>query len=368
MKSLSIFNRRAGTLFATAGLVLSTTVPAFVSAATVTERSVELGSSATSAVTTYTVGFKTPAGHNVGSFDVTFTDSPSSGGSAPTGFSSSAAGVTGVAYTNLAKTANKVSLDMATPGTTVSAELTDITNPSAAGTFYAHIDTYAGAQGGSRGAIIDTGVVAISATNGFEVSGQVLETLTFCVAGAVTADDDEPLASCDVSGRDAPNVALGTNGILDASAVNSGPDVHTFLATNAASGVVVNLKSSSLGCGGLSRQGAATIADGCAIEPLATAGSLVIGTPRFGAKVAVNTGDDQADLALNGSWNATTYYMNWVTGDASGVTSPYGDTIFKTDGPTNGGSADLSFGATSSNVVPAGNYSANLSLIATGKF
>ena len=41
MKTLSVFNRRAGAVFATAALVLSTTVPALVSAATVTERSVK---------------------------------------------------------------------------------------------------------------------------------------------------------------------------------------------------------------------------------------------------------------------------------------------------------------------------------------
>lgn len=63
--------------------------------------------------------------------------------------------------------------------------------------------------------------------------------------------------------------------------------------------------------------------------------------------------------------------MNFTTGanPASGVTSTYGDQFLTTSGaPALNKNMTLTFGASAANNTPAGSYSADLSLIATGKF
>jgi hypothetical protein len=61
--------------------------------------------------------------------------------------------------------------------------------------------------------------------------------------------------------------------------------------------------------------------------------------------------------------------MGYVSGDATGVTSTYGDPILDTAGaPVNNMGMPLTFGASAANDTAAGLYSADLSLIATGKF
>jgi hypothetical protein len=60
--------------------------------------------------------------------------------------------------------------------------------------------------------------------------------------------------------------------------------------------------------------------------------------------------------------------MNFVDG-TTGVTSTYGDSLLDTANlPVNNKNVQITFGASVSNLTPAGLYSADLSLIATGKF
>lgn len=52
-----------------------------------------------------------------------------------------------------------------------------------------------------------------------------------------------------------------------------------------------------------------------------------------------------------------------------GVTSPFGDRFLETaEAPANNKNMALTFGVAASNNTPAGNYSADLSLIAVGTF
>ncbi|MGH7218550.1 MAG: hypothetical protein ACREGE_03870, partial [Candidatus Microsaccharimonas sp.] len=63
------------------------------------------------------------------------------------------------------------------------------------------------------------------------------------------------------------------------------------------------------------------------------------------------------------------FKLNFVSGNASGVTGPYGDPVLDTAGaPANNKNAQITFGASIANDTPAGLYSADFSLIATGKF
>jgi hypothetical protein len=61
--------------------------------------------------------------------------------------------------------------------------------------------------------------------------------------------------------------------------------------------------------------------------------------------------------------------MNYVSGDATGVTSTYGDPILNTAGaPANNQNMPLTFAASINNNTPAGDYSATLGLIASGTY
>lgn len=375
MRSFRIFNRRAGALFAAVGLAFATLVPAMVSAATVTERSVALSNSAINAASVYNVSFK--AQHaSTGAAVVDFCTTPNIGAACttPTGFSIGTIGTTsGHTVTKVDSNTAKVVLSSAVGvGDPVTFDISGITNPSTVSTIYARIVTYTDGtsnygysaaddldNGGGGKVHLDDGSVAISINNGFDVSGRVLETMVFCASGA-------SLSLTDCSDATAPNVTLGTGGILDTT-LSTGT-VYTLVSTNAASGAVVNLKSNTTGCGGLSRVGADSFAAGCGIAPLTAAGAINTGDAKFGVKLGGLTATT-GSLNAVGSYNTSNYYINWVSGDATGVTSPYGDPIYNTNSaPVNVGKADLTFGANISNVTPAGNYSATMNLIATGKF
>lgn len=376
MRSFRIFNRRAGALFAAAGLVFATMVPALASAATVTDRSIALSNSAKSNVgTIYDVDFKA-ATANTGAVVVDFCTTPNIGAACttPTGFdivtigTTSAHTVTGV-DSNTAKIVLSSSVGA---GAAVAFDISGITNPSTVSTIYARIVTYTDGStnygyvaaddldnGGGGKVHLDDGSVAISINNGFDVSGRVLETMVFCASGAA-------LTLTDCSDATAPSVTLGAGGILDTS-LSTGT-VYTLVSTNAASGAVVNLKSNTTGCGGLSRVGASSFATGCGITPLTSAGSIGTGAAKFGVQLSSPTATT-GQLNVVGSYSTSNYFMNWVSGDATGVTSPYGDPIYNTnDAPVNVGKTNLTFGANISNVTPAGYYTASMSLIATGKF
>jgi hypothetical protein len=154
---------------------------------------------------------------------------------------------------------------------------------------------------------------------------------------------------------------------LNSASVYTGT-INTQISTNAVSGAVISLKSSAVGCGGLINS---SNTSGCFIKPALQTG-IANGEAKFGVKTAADNVD-----ATNGTvravpssgYNDTTFALNWVTGDATGVTSTYGDPILDTDSkPANNRNMALTFGASASNQTPAGNYSADLSLIATGKF
>lgn len=91
------------------------------------------------------------------------------------------------------------------------------------------------------------------------------------------------------------------------------------------------------------------------------------GEAKFGAKIVAT--DPDALIGLN-DYNADTFVLNYNSTDQStGVTSTYGDPFFSTDGaPVSNQNLQVVFGASVAPNTPAGNYSAGLSLIATGKF
>lgn len=399
MSSIRSYGRRAGSLFAVAALVLATItpglVPSFASAAQLLERSVALTSATiNSTAVGYTVKFTPDNAADVVVIDFC-QNSPLIGAActAPTGFSAAAAtssSGTITPATNSVKVVLTAPLDDDAENTVI---LGNITNPTVSGPLYARIVTYTTANedeyqsATNLGEYTDDGGAAIMITDEINVSGAVLESLSFCVAGP-TADTDpgnegeflptEIGDNCTATianpgGLPAPTLRLGERVgsayALSSTDVSEG-NLYTQISTNAASGAVVSLKSDATGCGGLLRIGSgAGSPTNCDIAP-ALATNITDGQAKFGLKT--NTPGVSGTGTINpiGNYNPTTFALNYNSVDQSdGVTSPYGDPIFNTNSaPISNKNLALTFGASVAPNTPAGLYSANLSLIATGKF
>ena len=384
MNSLRISVRRAGSVFAALALVLSTALPGIVSAAQVTERSIALSSSSADAEDVdYEVKFTTA--QSAGAVVIDFcSNSPLLGATCtpPSGFTLAA--TTAAGFTKeAASTANTIILTGSVANGANTITLDNVDNPTAAGNMYARILTFTDdtdaveytstdPDNGGANPHLDDGGVAMSITPTIAVSGAVLESMTFCVSGT-----DITVVNCGGS-LTTPTLKLGQDvgGVI---ALNSADTyegtIYTQLSTNAASGAIVSLKSDTVGCGGLSREGAASIVAGCAIAP-ALAATFNDGEAKFGVRTGTAAGVSPStgtyriyDSGSGAYYSASALKLNYVSGDATGITSTYGDPFLDTNGaPVNNMNMPVIFGASAANNTPAGNYRANLSLIATGKF
>jgi len=377
MNSFSILKSRQVGLFAVAGaLLLALILPSIVSAAQLSARSIELSSSSLKATNvTYKVNFT--AATVAGAVLVDFCkNSPLIGEEcvAPVGLVISDS-------TNVEATANNTAVvtQAVTAGAT-SVTIPGVTNPDEAGTVYARIITYLDAdtagnydpEQATDANRRDEGGAAISITNSIAVSGAVLESLTFCVSKVL------PTSNC--TGVSAPVLKLGQQ-IGDVFAlvpdeVSEG-SMYTQLTTNAAGGAVVSLKSSTIGCGGLLRAGYTNAATQCDIAPagIANGADVVNGDAKFGVKIAAAPTDASGALNPSGTilpsagYGSSAFTLNWVNGDNTGITSTFGDPFLNTNGlPVNNKNMLITFAAGVTSNTPAGLYSADLSLIATGKF
>jgi hypothetical protein len=378
MKSFRFINRQAGSMIALVALVLAVVAPTIASAAQLTARSVELSSSSINATgVSYRINFT--AANAASAFVVDFCkNSPLIGAActAPTSFNASAAASTTSGVTAVAGSTSKfVVTKPIAASDQVSVLVTGITNPSEVGPMYARIVTYNSAANANAYTSTalgtgnqDDGGAAISITNSIGVSGAVLETMTFCVSGAVI--------TVDCTGVTTPTLKLGkTTGTvvaLTSSEVSTG-DIFTQISTNAGTGAVVSLKSNATNCGGLKRSGAPAA---CDIKPALQTG-VAAGQAFFGVKTEAATATSGVagasglfQVKAGSGYNTSTYALNYNAVDQStGVTSPYGDAFLDTNGaPANNQNIKLTFGASISNATPAGLYSADIGLIATGKF
>lgn len=381
MSSMRTSDRQTGRMIVViavlAATIVSSFLPALAWAAQVTERSIELSTSAKTATgVSYKFTF-TPVANAAG-FNVDFcSNTPLIGEActAPAGFdvmsSTTPTGSWSVSAED--EDANTTTLTgTLTAATPITVELANVTNPDDAGPLYARIVTYSSGNVGNYvdaenlgTGVVDTGSVALSITDEINVSGAVLETMSFCVAGEAIP------ANCDLTGLAAPTLELGQDvgGViaLNPDDVYEGT-IYSQISTNAANGAVVSLKSNAINCGGLIRS---SDPSACDIAPALNT-DIANGEAKFGVKLGANVtdptdGDFRAVPASN--YNDTTYALNYVSGNATGVTSVYGDPILDTNGaPANNRNMPLTFGASVTNNTPAGSYSATLSLIATGKF
>lgn len=383
----------------------SVLLPQFASAGQVTSRSVQMSDSAPSggsitsgvgsgANVSYNITFTAPTSATVGGIVVDICDStPLIGDTSctlPTGFgwgnATPAATVTGITGTWTASssagggTAGQPQVLFlsdsapAIPGGAVNIVVTGVNNPSTTNhTFYARIVTFNTAAnmtsnytvtGTTRAASfagsIDNGGVAMSTATPISITARVMESLSLCTSAAA------PTANC--AGVTAPSIILGhgANNVLDASAIDT-KSVYSQLSTNAASGAIIRMHASST-CGGLSKDGGAT----CPIPAFgAVLGTFTAGTADFGVQTqggtAVAGGSGSATLNAKYANAASSYAMDITTAN-NNVTATYGDSMASTAGAVNSVNVQYVFAATAANTTPAGIYTVNESLIATGTF
>lgn len=408
MKHKVDLNRRLVASFAAIAMSLSLVVPAafpaFASADTLDSRSITMSSSKPSATgVSYDVQFTAKSAIDVGgglvidfcsnspiigiSCDTTSGTVPSAT-SATLGavtYDGSAAGSAG----SISATATNIKWTAATAvsiGTVVNITLTGITNPSGVtvggaspttGTFYARMTTYVAANLSgytsptSVGTYADSGGVAMTTNNDIGVTAYVQESLYFCVSHTILTK------GC--TGADNPSLILGEdqgNGVkaLDATKLSTGLD-YAQIGTNAAHGAIVNLQTDTLGCGGLVRPGGGNCDITAASGASATTAAAMIGSGKFG--LIIGPGVPSTDgtsygslrIAPSTNYSSTDYFLNYITGDATGVTSTYGSPLFDTNGTAVANmNMPITFGVSPQPQTPAGIYKADLNLIATGTF
>ncbi len=358
-------------------IALAGLLPYNALAAQVTERSAVLSSSSAGAASvTYQVNFT--VSEAAGAFVVDIcANSPVIGQicTAPSDFNASAVSTSTGGMTANALDSNTVAVvGNITAGSAVSVSLAGIINPSAAGTIYARIITYANADDangylsediGLSGAPVDQGSIAVAITNTIGVSGVVLESMTFCMSGTVINENCAGVTQAALRLGE----QVGGEATLMPGTISTG-SIYAQISTNAVSGVTISLKSNTTGCGGLRRIESPTM---CDILP-ALRGDITPMEAKFGVKVAnaTDTGANASGVfqpVVGSGYGANAFALNYTTGDATGVTSPYGDPFLDTNGaPANNKNVQLIFGVGISNDTPAGTYMADLNLIATGKF
>lgn len=271
--------------------------------------------------------------------------------------------------------------------------LTGITNPSAVGSFYARIYTYANGTQGTYvdatdvGNYVDYGGIALSTVPLITINGRVLEQLTFCVTKAApttwttTNDCSDPVVS---NANNLPALTIGhTSGgsstpVIDSTAVDRGT-LYSQLSTNAVNGAAISLRNGN-SCGGLSADNGVT----CGIPPVnggsgAGASAITAGTAAFGLFVSTSTANPNGG---SGTITPAAAYYNashadqvtpdlWYgmdTTGGTGVTSTYGSTLATASAPVYRVQNNYVFAATASLTTRAGIYAANMSMIATGTF
>lgn len=239
-----------------------------------------------------------------------------------------------------------------TSGTPTTITLTGVANPSATGSFYGRILTYASGTAGSAtsdtpGSYTDYGGIALSTAHSISITAKVMETLSFCVY----PDDNGGGAGTGVCGNN-PDFTIGHSvggtTVIDSSAIDTSLTDFS-LSTNASGGAAVRLKGDTLKFGTNDINAAGS-----------TATSFVAGTENFGVREST-AGGCAAVAPYNGA--AGSYGL-----DTTATTTTYGDDVCSTGGAVNGSVSKLTWAATASNTTPAGVYTATEQLIATGTF
>ncbi len=369
-------------LFFAATVLLSLVSTLTSRAALLTSRSIQMSSSAVSAAsTTYNVSFVTPAASfQMRGIVVDFcSESPLEGDTSCSlaGFSltgtptvNQTAGITGWTAGTLNSNRTLTLTDatgITASSTTVTFDITTVTNPSANGTFYARIYTYDLVAGATSYTVadpdagdpnIDFGGIAMSTASQLTVTAKVQERLTFCVYTSG--------ANC--AGGSGSSISIGgssNNDVLDDTQDYVDKNAKFGISTNATSNAIVRMKGTTLTSGG----NTITAIGGAAASSSA-------GSEQFGVCFYQSSGSGMTLTAPynNASCNTTTQGAAGAGSaqfgfddSGSGTTSTYGDDIATKPAGTES-QGTMAFVGNIASTTEAGIYTTTLTFIATGVY
>jgi hypothetical protein len=350
------------------GLVATTVAPMTAHATTtLTARKVVLGNSAASATTTYTSTFTTSANENIQAVKFELCDSPlegstctrpalgsllgagiNTGGPTSSEFSGFSAGSGGQAATDTVFWATKGTAQAFSNATSYTLQLTNIANPSTTNySYYIRITTYANANGTGQN---EFGAVAVSTASQITVTGNMPESLVFCVGITISTD-------CTTIGG-GTTVDFGTFSPL---ATNMGTSVMQA-STNASSGYAITVNGTTMTSGintipAMGTQSANSL--GCAPSCTSTTGVSQFGTnvrdnatPNVGANVSgVGTATGQ------GGYNTPDSFRYFS-----------GDTVAGVGGASKANTFTNSYIVNVGGDQAAGQYTATMTYICTATF
>jgi len=349
---LSPFSRKISLLLSVLFLI-STFITPVASAAQITPRYVTIGSSAPSAVTTYTFVFTVPTTTAIKSADFLACTTPT-GTCTPAGITVTSAALpsqpsnlgAGSGWTVNDSTAGDLrlsdSLNSTAPTGTQTVYFSTVTNPSATNTtFFFRMTTYSDALWATP---IDTGTVATSTATQIQTNLTVSEALTFCTGTSITGTNCGTAAGSTVNlGYASTTTAATGTSILSA-------------ATNAASGYSITYTAPT------------TLASGAnQITAISDAASAV-GTKQFGLNLVANT-TPAVGTAVSGTGTATATHSAGYYDSANNFTfHTSGDTVASVGVPTNGNTFTVSYLANIDGLTPPGAYTTTLTYTATANF
>jgi hypothetical protein len=402
-----------------------------VLAASITQRSVAIGSAVPSAITTYSFGFVPGTTDPIQSLEFQACTTALGACTNPAGLSfTAAAGGTVSGWTNAtnftvdttggggcAPAANvlcakrtQVANEAASGSHSIS--FTNITNPSGASctttncTFFIRITTYSTAAYTTP---IDTGTVASSTTQLFTVNAAVQEQLAFCIGNTTVNDATATVPTCSTISGTSLNLGTLNSSATSVSPVNTtnngdGNNGLAELSTNASNGAAVAYNA--IQQSGTNHQGALRVAgatcnagvvntDQCINSVGVTKAAITAGTENFGMAIAgVNCSNVSAYTCsfASGTFNlnpATNYNCNGIANAGHANTYPTADTnqvsgttacsyawdetgttetIASSSTIVGSESLILKFAATPNLVTPTGSYTAQADFIATPTF
>ena len=333
---------RIGIAFVLATLSLLTVLSGTASAVgQLTARKLVLGSSATSAVTTYELDFTTATTATFQSIQAQICDAASGTCNTPSGFtitgSSFGSSTLSGTWTNSTATAGSLRASASSASSTTAATAkqfiwNSVTNPNTTNsTFYARVTLY---SDNAWATPVDSGVTVSSTAGQITVTASVDESLTFTLAAAT--------------------VALGS---LTTATTGSGTSTMSA-ATNAGSGYVITVNGTTL------TSGANTIA---AMGTQSGNGSPTAssqGTSQFGINLVANATPSIGSNVSGGG--SGTFGTNYGTADSFRFFT--GDTVASAAAATNTNTYTVSYIANIAGVTKPGSYSTVLTYIATPTF
>lgn len=351
------------------GSIAGMVIPSNAHAAQITGRSLQLigasgnGGSEAGAAVDELLTFTVPSTGIVGSIGFLYCTTADGTCTTPTGLlTTSATLATQTGYTGLTidNTANgdpyltASSASSVSGGTQLIYQLDNVTNPTTTNqTFYIRISTYTSAN--ATGTPIDTGNVAASTATQIVLSGQMPESLVFCVGATIG----------DLSG--VPSCTTATPGVVSFTTLFSPTAAATatsqmLASTNATHGYVITINGPTLTSGTNS------------IAALSTANTSINGISQFGLNLVANTtatSTPAVGINITPASGTTGYNGEAMTGYNTPDTFQFVSGADIADSTSTGTNAQI---YTTSYIVnvpgdqPAGTYTTTLTYICTPTF